>query len=153
MSPRTRRVPRSLALAAATSLLVTAGLFVGCGGDDEGEQSGLDRSDPEAVANAFAMSLSACGERGAGVRAELAYPESAASEHRAELADEEKPGGCEPETPKPFTTALVPSREAGIPAVVEISNEDCEPTEVPMIEVDGAWFVDETEVDPGLLCS
>lgn len=148
MSPLAPRLPRSLTLLVAASLLLAA-----CGGDDSEESSGLDRSDPEAVTEAFALSFYDCGEAGAGVRAELAYPETAAEGHREDVAEEEGPAGCEPLPPKDFTTALVPSPEPGIPAVVEISNEDCPPSEVPLIEVDGSWFVDETEIDPNLLCS
>lgn len=133
----------------AGAALVALG-FTGCGG---GGGPGGDGTDPEAVANAYMESLYRCGERGAGVRAELAYPESAAEDLRREAAEEERPGDCKEQKPKEFQTARVPSREPGIPAVVEVSNEDCPGGEVPMIKAEGRWLVDESEVSADLICN
>ena len=138
------RIPNKMTTAAALAALALAG----CGGG-----GGPDRSDPQSVAKAYMESFYRCGDAGPGVRAELAYPESAAADHRREVAEDERPGGCQEKQPKEFRTALVPSREPGIPAVVEVSNEDCGPSEVPMIKADGRWLVDETEVEPGLICT
>jgi len=128
----------------ATSAAIAALALAGCGGGGGG-----DGSDPVSVARAYAESLYRCGERGAGVRAELAYPESAAAEHRREAGEEERPGGCKEEQPKEFQVALV-SRE---PAVVEISNEECSRTALPMLKVDGRWLVDESQVDRDFICT
>lgn len=143
---RTARDRTRITAAAALAALAIAG----CGGDDTEE--GLDTSDPEAVAKAFVESFYGCGEDGAGVRADLGYPAEAAAEHRAEAAQEETPGGCEPQETKELTTALLPNPEPGIAFGVEVSNEDCNEGEVPMIEVDGRWYVDENEVSAVLIC-
>lgn len=112
----------------------------------------MDRSTPEAVAEAYIESKYSCGEQGAGVRAQLVYPENKAQAHRDEVEKEEAPGGCTPEEVQETTTARVPSREPGIPAVVEVSNAECGTAEIPMIKVDGVWLVDETEVVFELAC-
>lgn len=130
-----------------TVALVALG-SAGCGGP-----GGPDPADPEAVVQAYMQSLYQCGDRGAGVRADLAYPESAAEDHRAEVAEEEQPGDCQEMEPKEFTIASIPNAEPGIPVAFEVSNEDCPTSEVPMIEADDRWLVNESEVDPDLLCT
>ena len=143
MKMRTTTTRTRITAAAAFAALAIAG----CGGG-----GGADRSDPEAVAKAFVESFYGCGEDGAGVRADLAYPADAAEEHRAEASQEERPGGCEPQETRELTTALLPLPEPGIAVAVEVSNEDCNEGEVPMIEVNGLWYVDENEVSAVLIC-
>lgn len=122
-------------------------ILAGCGG------GGLDRTDPEAVVKALVQSYAHCGAEGAGRRAELVYPESAQAEEREKVAEEEAPGGCQPASEVDVITAIVPSREPGIPLVVEVSGGGCAQTEVPMIEVDGQWYIDASEIMIGLICT
>ena len=120
----------------------------GCGGGG----SGIDTSDPEAVAKAYVESFYRCGADGAGVRARYAYPETAAAEHREQQREEEEPGGCTTRPVTPITTTRRPGAQ-GVAVVVEVSSEDCRVTAIPMVEVDGSWLVDESEIDPHLICS
>jgi len=125
---------------------VAALAIAGCG-------DGVDTSDPEAVAEAVVESYTSCGEEGAGVRADLLYPEEEAAEQREELANEETPGQCSPKEPKEYTTARLPNPEPEIPLGIEVSSEDgeCGPEVAAMIEVDGRWLVNGDESSPELL--
>lgn len=144
---------RAITIILAAVAISAAGCGGGGNGSDTNDDTGLDRSDPEAVVRALVESFQRCGEEGAGLRAQLVYPEAAQEEQRTEQREEEAPGGCDPKPVSDVVTATVPSREEGIPLVVEVSGEDCTRTEVPMIEVDGAWYVDTSEISIGLICS
>jgi len=95
------------------------------------------------------------GRADGGVRAELTYPPTGddAADYREDAKEEALPGTCQEKPVDEIITALVPSREAGIPAVVEVSHKECSAGEVPMIQADGKWYVDETEVEGSLICT
>lgn len=137
-------------------IIVVALGLTSCGGggdDDQGSGGGLNRSSPVAVAKAFAESRYRCGERGAGLRAQLVYPPAEAEEHRKEAAEEAAPGGCQ-EKPVPDILAVQVPGEGKFPILVEVSNSvDCtKPSKIPLIQIEGRWFVDQREFNPDLLC-
>jgi hypothetical protein len=151
---------RVLTIIVAVVAIATAG----CGGGSDDNNSnnatttttntgGVNQSDPQAVAKAVAESFQRCGDEGAGLRAQLVYPADVQQDLREDAQAEEAPGGCHPRPIKEVTTALVASQDPGVGTVVEVSGDACDVSQVPMIQVNGLWYVNGREIRIGLICT